>query len=193
MSKAIYKNKTVPIVISAMFAALLVGGKQALVTLPNIEVVTLLIALCAYVWGVKIALFATNVFVLCEMAIWGINTWVISYFIHFNIVAVSFGLISLFKLKGTRQIIVTTTTAVLLTAMFGILTTVVDTLIGFSGGFYIVATDFAKRFAVMYAAGIYFFILHIACNLILFAVGFVPLVKINQRTRQKLLIDAPGR
>ncbi len=192
MTKTVFKSKTIPIVISAMFAAILVGGKQALSALPNIEVVTLFVALCAYVWGIKIVLFATNVFILCELAIWGINTWVISYLVYFNVVAVAFWLLSFAKTKGAWKVISPTILAVVLTAMFGVLTSVVDTLIGFSGGFFIVAKDFAKRFAVMYATGIYFYLLHITCNLILFAVGFVPLVKINQKVKQKLLVEEQG-
>ncbi len=189
MNKKVYKNKTITLAISAMFSALLVGGKQLLAGLPNIEVVTLLIALCAYAWGLKTALFATNVFILCDMAIWGINTWVISYAVHFNLVAVIFWLLSFVKAKGAMRVVLPTAVAVVLTAMFGVLTSAVDTLIGFSGGFFVVAQDFWRRFAVVYSAGIYFYVVQVASNLVLFATAFVPLVKVNQKVQQKLLAN----
>ena len=56
-------NPALYIAITAMFSALLVGGKQALVAIPNVEVVTIIIALCSYVWGLGVALPAVFVFI----------------------------------------------------------------------------------------------------------------------------------
>ena len=180
------------IAVSAMFAALIVGGKQALAVVPNVEVVTLLIALCAYVWGVGVALPAVNVFIAVEMAIWGVNTWVFTYLIHFNTVAICYcalGKLS-FKRRGT-EVLVATFAATLLTTLFGVLSSVVDTLIGYTGkGFFVDGHDFFTRFAVMYAAGwlppYVFNGVHVLCNLLLFSVAFVPLAALNRKAKLRL-------
>ena len=83
-TKSVGKNIALKLCVTAMFAAVLVAGKEALAFLPNIEVVTIFIALCAYVWGLSVAIPAVLVFIAVDMAIWGINTWVISYLIHWN-------------------------------------------------------------------------------------------------------------
>lgn len=179
------------IAVSALFAALLVGGKEALAALPNIEVVTLLIALCAYVWGAVVVFPAVNVFVAVDMAIWGVNTWIISYFIHWNAVALVFLLLGklTFKHRGV-QIAVATTTAAVLTTLFGVLTSVVDTLVGYTGkGFFFDFDNFFRRFAVMYAAGSSFFLTQIVCNVALFATAFLPLVAVNMKAKLRMLPD----
>lgn len=176
------------IAVSAMYAALIVGGKQALAVLPNIEVVTLLIALCAYVWGPVVVFPAVNVFILVDMAIWGINTWIISYLIHWNTVALAFWLLSKvsFKRKAV-EITVATLIAALLTTMFGVVTSAVDTLIGYTGkGFFVDFDDFFQRFAVMYVAGGSFYITQIVCNIALFATTFLPLVALNRKAKLKI-------
>ena len=181
------------IAVSAMFSALLVGGKQALAAVPNIEVVTLLVALCAYVWGPVVVFPAVNVFIVVDMAIWGVNTWIISYFIHWNTVAAVFWLLGKIKYRH-KAVEVTTVTliAAALTTLFGVLTSVVDTLVGFTGkGFFLDFDDFVKRFAVMYARGWLppypFFGAQILCNIVLFAAAFAPLVHLNRKAKLRLL------
>ena len=177
------------IAVSAMFAALIVGGKQALAVLPNIEVVTLLIALSAYVWGPVVAFPAVNVFILVDMAIWGVNTWIISYFIHWNTVVLCFWLLSKahFKHNGA-EITIATLVAAVLTTLFGVLTSFVDTLIGYTGkGFFVDFDNLFHRFAVMYVAGSSFFITQIACNIALFATVFLPLVALNRKAKIRML------
>ena len=179
------------IAVSAMFAALLVGGKQALAILPNIEVVTLLIALCAYVWGPVVVFPAVNVFIMVDTAIWGVNTWIISYFIHWNTVALCFWLLGKvrFKNKGV-EITITTLTVAVLTTLFGVLTSVVDTLVGFTGmGFFLDFDDFFARFALMYVRGGNYYVTQILCNIVLFAVGFVPLVILNRKAKLRILAN----
>lgn len=177
------------IAVSAMYAALLVGGKEALAALPNIEVVTLLVATCAYVWG-PIAVFpAVNVFVAVDMAIWGVNTWIISYFIHWNFVALCFWLLSKFRCKHKAlNVTVATVAAVFVTVLFGVLTSFVDVLVGYTGaGFFVDFDNVLSRFAVMYTAGVPFFVTQILCNLVLFAVAFAPLCKLNVKAKMQML------
>ena len=187
MKKSVAKNLTLRVCITAMFAALLVGGKQALALLPNVEVVTLFVAVCAYAWGLAVALPAVFVFIAVDVAIWGFNTWVISYLVHWNVVAIVFWAFSLWKIKNKPLLVVFATVfACVLTVCFGALTTAVDVTIGFTGqGFFTDFSQFGRRFAALYAAGVSFFITHVLCNTALFAVAFLPLVALNAKVKRK--------
>ena len=181
------KNTTIMIAVSAMYCALLVGGKAALAVLPNVEVVTILIAVCSYVWGFAVALPCVNVFIMIETSIWGINTWVISYLIHWNTVAICFCLIGKLKVKSNLTIVAfSTLCAAVLCTTYGLLTSLVDTLIGFSGGFFVDASNFGYRFAAIYTAGFPFYVTQIVTNVVLFIVGFLPLLKVNQKAKLNL-------
>lgn len=182
------KNHTMYIVITAMFSALLVGGKQALAVIPNVEVVTILIALCSYVWGLGVCLPAVFVFIACDVAIYGVNTWVISYLIHWNVVAVAFWLLSKIKTGKVLTVVLATALAVVLTSCFGVLTSFVDVCIGYVNGegFFFDWQNVGKRFVAMYVAGIAFYVTHVVCNFSLFAVAFLPLQKINQKAKIRL-------
>lgn len=182
------RNHALHLAITAMFAALLFGGKQALAVLPNIEIVTIVTALCAYVWGLGVCLPAVLVFVMCQVAYYGINTWVISYIVHWNLVAVAFWLLGKLKLNKVLTVVVATAMAVVFTAFFGMLTSAVDTCIGYiqGQGFYFDFDNFVQRFVAMYLAGVSFYVTHILCNLALFATAFLPLVKLNQKAKLRL-------
>lgn len=181
------------IAVSAMFAALLVGGKEALAVLPNIEVVTLLIALCAYVWGPLVVFPVVNVFIAVDMAIWGVNTWIISYFIHWNVVALCFWLLSKARFRHKAvEVVVVTALAAVLTILFGVLTSVVDTLVGYTGkGFFVDFDNFFARFAVMYVRGWVppFYLAQIVCNIVLFSTAFLPLVALNRKAKMRISFD----
>ena len=174
--------------VSAMFAALLVGGKEALAVLPNIEVVTLLIALCAYAWGPLVVFPAVNVFIAVDMSIWGVNTWIISYFIHWNSVALGFWLLGKAKFRHKAvEVVCATTLAVVFSAVFGVLTSAVDTLVGFTGkGFFLDFDNVIARFALMYVRGARFYVTQIVCNLVLFAAAFLPLKIVNCKAKQRM-------
>ena len=185
------KYSAILIAVAALYAALLVGGKEALAVLPNIEVVTLLIALCAYVWGPVVVFPAVNVFIAVDMAIWGVNTWVISYLIHWNAVALVFWLLGKINYKHrTVEITIATLTAAVITTLFGVVTSAVDTLVGFVGnGFFVDFDDFFHRFAVMYVSGGSFYITQIVCNVVLFATAFLPLVVLNRKAKLHISFD----
>ncbi len=183
------KNIALQLCVTAMFSALLVAGKQALATIPNVEIVTILIAVCAYVWGLNVVLPAVFAFIAVDVAIWGINTWVISYVVHWNAVALVFWALSKIKLKNkVLQAVFATITAVLLTTLFGVLTSVIDTAIGFVGGrgFYVDFENFGKRFVAMYVAGVAFFVTHIVSNGIVFALSFAPLEFLNRKVKLRM-------
>lgn len=144
-------------------AATVECGKLALSFLPNVEVVTLLLALYGYVFG-WLGVLSAVVFVCIEPLIYGINTWVITYFIYWPLVAFIFMLLGRAKIKN-RWIF--TAAAVILTVFFGVLSSLVD--IGLLSGFF---DNFLYRFAVYYARGIAFYIVQIACNAVLFPLLF---------------------
>ena len=172
-----------------MYAALLVGGKEALAALPNIEVVTIFTAVCAYCWGLAVVLPAVNVFIVVDMAIWGVNTWIISYFIYWNVLSICFWALGKAKLrKKWLEVVFSTLLATILTVFFGVLTTAVDTLVGFTGrGFFVDFDDAFKRFAALYLTGVPFFVTHAVCNFALFAVAFLPLERLNAKMKLRIL------
>jgi energy-coupling factor transport system substrate-specific component len=144
-------------------AATVECAKLALAFLPNVEVVTLLLALYGYVFG-PLGFAAAIVFVSIEPLIYGFNTWVVSYYLYWPLVSLVFMLLAKLKVKN-RWIL--TLVAVILTAWFGVLTTLVD--IGLLSGFF---DNFAYRFAVYYARGAVFYALQVASNLVLFPLLF---------------------
>ncbi len=146
-----------------VMAATLECGKLALAFLPNIEVVTLLTALYGYVFGFS-GIIAAVVFVSIEPLIYGFGTWVLAYYLHWPAVALLFMLLARLKVKNR---FILTAAAVLLTAWFGILTSLVD--IGLLSGFF---DNFWQRFVVYYARGAVFYITQAVCNAVIFPILF---------------------
>ena len=92
-------------------AATVECGKLALAALPNIEIVTLLVALYGYVFGIW-GVVAALVFVSIEPIIYGFGTWVVSYYLYWPLVAIIF---MLFGRARIRNRVVLCGSAVLLT------------------------------------------------------------------------------
>ena len=174
---------TKDIVLTALAAALLSAGKQALAAIPNVEVVTLLIMLYAACFKPQIAFTATAVFILIECFIWGIHTWVIAYLIHWNFVAfATFLLARVFKVKN-RFIYLAFT--ILVTAVFGVLTTAIDALLGAGKN----GWTFSRIFVVTYMRGIYFYIVHVVGNAAFNITLFAPM----RDLLNKLMVKYYGR
>ena len=159
--RAISGAKAVALV--GITAATVECGKLALTALPNVEIVTLLLALYGYVFG-WYGVASAVVFVSIEPLIYGFGTWLPAYFIHWPLVAIVFMLLGRIKLKN-RWII--TAIAVALTFFFGVLTSIIDVGL-FTGNF----DRFFYRFGVLYARGIVFYAIQIACNAVLFPLFF---------------------
>ena len=140
-------------------AATIECAKLALAFLPNVEVVTLLTALYGYTFG-WLGVLSAVVFVCIEPLIWGVNTWVVLYFIYWPLVAFVFMLLGKAKVKN-RWII--TLTAVVLTVFFGLLSSFID--IGLFSGYF---DNFFYRFSVYYLRGLPFYITQIITNAVLF-------------------------
>lgn len=166
------------IALVGIMAATVECAKLALAFLPNVEVVTLLLALYGYVFG-YLGFAAAIVFVSIEPLIYGFNTWVVSYYLYWPLVSLVFMLLAKLKVKN-RWIL--TLVAVILTAWFGVLTTLVD--IGLLSGFF---DNFAYRFAVYYARGAVFYAVQIACNAILFPLLFHFLANKLEKVKKQFL------
>ncbi|MDE6614385.1 MAG: hypothetical protein K2K24_02640 [Clostridia bacterium] len=164
---SLHRDRALKLALIAIMSATLEVGKLALSFIPNVEIVTLLCAVYGYVFGFY-GIIATYIFVGLETLIWGVNTWIVTYLIHWGCVAFVFMLYGRFKIKNRLLI---TATAILLTAAFGVLSSLVDT--GLLTGFW---DNFWKRFAIMYTRGFAFYIAQIVCNLLLFLLVFNPLV-----------------
>ena len=159
-------------------AATVECGKLALAALPNIEIVTLLVALYGYVFG-WYGVASAVVFVSIEPLIYGFGTWLPAYFIYWPLVAVVFMLLRRAKIKN-RWIL--TAAAVGLTVFFGVLTSLIEVGL-FSGGF----DNFLYRFAIYYARGIVFYAVQIGCNALLFPLLFNYLADKLSIIRQKVM------
>lgn len=146
-----------------IMAATVECGKLVLAAVPNVEVVTFLLALYGYVFG-WLGIISAFVFVCIEPLMWGFGSWMVSYFIHWPLVALVFGLLGRTRVKNR---FVLTGIAVLLTAFFGVLTSLVD--VGLFMGYF---DRFFFRFSILYMRGIPFYVTQIICNAALFVALF---------------------
>lgn len=162
-------------------AALLIGGKEALAAIPNVEIVTLLCAVYGFTLG-PLSLVSVLAFVTCEGAIYGFGSWIASYYIYWPLVAATFMLLK--RLLKRPRYIVPTVAAAALTLFFGVLTSLAD--VGLLSGFF---HDFWRRFAVYYMRGITFYVTQLICNLVLFPAAFVPLCRALEKCSAALRAD----
>ena len=156
------------IALVGIMAASVECGKLALMFLPNIEVVTVLLGLYGYVFGIY-GVLASVVFVCIEPLIFGFGSWVISYFIYWPTVAIVFMVLGRLRIKNRFLI---AGIATLLTVWFGVLSSLID--IGLFSGFF---ENFFERFAIYYLRGIPFYLAEIISNAILFLLLFPLLQK----------------
>lgn len=156
--------------------------KLVLAPIPNVEAVTLLTALYGYVFG-YLGIIASALFVMIEPLIWGFNLWVVSYFLYWPALAALFMLIRKLDIKSPiRLTVISTMAALISTAWFGVLTSLVD--VGLFTGYY---EDFFLRFSVYYARGISFYLAEIITNAVLFPLLFVILSRTLMRIKRKML------
>ena len=162
------------IALVGIMAATVECGKLALASIPNVEVVTLLLGLYSYVFG-WLGICSAIVFVCIEPLIWGVGTWVVSYFIYWPLLALTFMILGRMRLRNRFAL---AGIAVALTVFFGVLTSLVDVGL-FSGAF----DRFFVRFGIYYMRGIPFYLAQTICNAVLFVSVFPFLSKKLQRVR----------
>ena len=142
-------------------------GKFVLSFIPNIEVVTTLVAVYAFVFGFD-CLGATAVFCLADLILYPPSLDVaVSYFIYWNLLALIVALMSR-KIKSEYVYLLT---AIVMTVLFGLLTTLMSHLI------------IGLPFVATYLAGIPFYVMQIASTLVFMSVGFKPLTKVLVKLR----------
>ncbi len=166
------------IVLVGLMAATLEVGKFTLSFLPNIEVVTLFCALFGYVFG-GAGVIATLVFIAIEPLIYGFGTWIISYCLYWPFVAIIFMLLGRLKVKNR---VILTAIAVILSAWFGVLSSLVD--VGLFSGYF---DNFLYRFGIYYLRGITFYATQIICNAILFPLLFRKLSELLTNLNKRML------
>lgn len=167
MNKSKLRNHTLYIVLIALFAAMLTGGKYVLSTIPNIEIVTLVIVLISGVFGLCFALPVILIFVTVEILIYGFGYWVIAYYVYWPLLSIIF---SIFLKKEKNPFFIALLGA-FTTFLFGLITTFTDVI--FTGGLH--NGMFFRLFGVLYARGILFYITHIISNFIILLLLYKPL------------------
>lgn len=165
------------ITVIALMSATLTACKTATAFIPNVEPVSILLALYAYVFGIWYALPCAIVFVTAETLIWGVNTWVISYYIYWPLFAIVFSFLG----RRNAKLWQAAFAAVILTLFFGVLTSLID--VGLFMGMF---DDFWARFAIMYVRGIAFFAIHVISNCMIFAAAFNPLKSVLAKLKQNM-------
>ena len=179
-----------------IMAAALECVKLALSFIPNVEAVTLFSAVFGYCFG-TLGVIALVIFVLIEPLIWGFGTWVVSYIIYWPMLTLIFALLGARRRKKeldgdimkeraggaypTSLVILVTCIAVVMTFLFGVLTSLVEVGL-FSGAF----DNFLFRFAIYYARGVWFYLAQIITNLVAFPLLFVPLTRTALRIKLRM-------
>lgn len=146
--------------------------KFCLMYVPNVEAVTLLILVYTYAFGLSVGLPATLVFCVLEGFLWGFDpSWLVAYFIHWPFISlVSYGC-RLLKIKNPLLLALIIGAA---TALFGFQSTFVYYLTGGAVG----KSGWLARYWATYAAGCWFYVTQIVCNLILVSCAFTPLYRL---------------
>ncbi len=146
-----------------IMAATLECGKLVLSFIPNVEVVTLLVALYGYVFG-GLGIIAAAVFVCIEPLIWGFGSWFITYIIYWPLVAAVFMLLRRREITSRLWL---TLCAVGLTLLFGVLSSSIDS------AFYLgINENYLQNLLLYYARGIVFYLVQIVTNGVLFPTVF---------------------
>ena len=163
------------IVLIALMTACLTVVKQVLAVIPNVEGVSLLIAVFSATFG-YMSIISSILFVVIECFIWGLNTWVIGYFIYWPLLAIVFCLLS----RANPNTLLATITIVVMTFWFGVITSLVE--VGLFSGSY---DDCFTRFFIYSGRGVVFYVGHIVSNGIVCALLFERLrsfaIKLNSK------------
>lgn len=175
------QNATKIIVLIALLTATLTGGKFALSSIPNVEIITLLIMVYTIVFGLRISLPTVLIFVTLEMFIFPFNTWVLSYYVYWPMLAIVTRLCS--KLIKKNQYLFPALIAGVMTLFFGVLTSFIDAC------FYAGEQTILSMFVAIYVKGVTFFIIHFVSNVVVLAVAFLPLVKLLTKLKERFFAN----
>lgn len=152
------------LVILSLIAAAMLVGQVALASVPNVEIVTLIIILTTIRFGAK-ALFPIYVFVLLEGVIWGFGLW---WFFYLYVWAVLWGAVMLFRKAESPFVFA------FIAAVFGLFFgTLYALMFLFIGG---VGAAFSA-----FVSGITFDLVHCVSNFFVVLALFVPLRALFKR------------
>lgn len=155
-----------------MMTAMLEAVKITLQSIPNVELVTLLIILFTLYLGKK-TLIAVWAFVGLECAVWGIGLWTIMYIYIWPILVIATLLLS--KYKSSLPFI-------LLACIYGLLFGALCSIpYFFIGGPHMAFT--------WWVAGIPYDILHGVCNGVSAALLFKPLYKVLMKIKNRVYVE----
>lgn len=172
-SKNVKRSKgrlaTLYVVRTAFLAALLTVGKLALSFVPNVEVVTLFVIVYGAALGVPYALGATLIFCAVEVALYGVGSWVLLYFLYWP----ALGLVAALTLRGRRPVLAVVI-AVAGSAIFGFLSACCTTLFAIGN----LAPEKLWDYMYLYwLRGLYFDLVHIISSAATVGALYIPLVK----------------
>ena len=182
------RSSAIRVATIAVMAAMLSAGKAALMTIPNVEIVTLLTALYGYVFG-WMGLAATMIFVWLETMLWGFNTWVFAYILHWGAVCITCWVLGRLRIKNRVAV---TLAAVLLTIAFGVSSSLIDVAMYMRDGALRWDIDnYWYRFGIYYMRGIWFYVVEVACNLVVFPLLFPTLSRFLGRFARRYGLGKP--
>lgn len=174
-------------VLIALLGASLNAVKFCLMYIPNVEAVTLLVAVYTYVFGLSVGLPAALVFCTLEGLIFGFNpSWLLSYFIHWPFISLTSYACKRLRIKNPLLLALIIGAA---TALFGLQSTFIYYLAGGAAG----KPGWEQRFWLTYASGAPFYIAQVACNLILVSCAFIPAAGLLRRLGERYFGKTPDR
>lgn len=163
------KIRTSELALFGVLAGLTFGLKVVMMTLPNIEPVSLLVMVFAVVFGRK-AVYPIYAYVLLEFVLYGLNVWSVSYLYIWLILAVA-----AWKLRSMRSRL----GWALLAGVFGLLFGALCTPICFLTG----GPSYALSWWI---SGIPFDLIHCAANFAIALVLFLPLRQLMEMLYAKM-------
>ena len=154
---------------AGVMGALLVVGKFAFSFIPNVEVVTTLLIAYCFVFGFD-GVISSLVFCTLDVIIYppSIDV-VISYYIYWNLMAITIATLSKLKVKNFIPHFVT---ACVYTLLFGAITSLFNSLF------------FGVPFGAVYVAGLYFYAIHLVSTAVFMIIGFKPVTKVLERVKK---------
>lgn len=153
-------------------SATLVGGKFALSFIPNVEIVTTLLLVYAFVFGPD-AVLAALVFCTCDILLYPPALDVIvAYYIYWPMLAIAGWSLKLAGVTADAPYLIV---ALVFTAAFGFLTTATSHFI------------LGLPYWPTYVAGLLFYAIHLISTLIVMLVAFKPLTRALHKLNRKFI------
>jgi energy-coupling factor transport system substrate-specific component len=158
------------IVLFGMLGALIFAAKYVMAFLPNIEPVSLMVMLCAVVFGRKAA-YPIALYVVMEFLFYGLGLWNINYLYIWAILAIAAG-----QMRNVRGALPWAILSGTFGLLFGALCAPVDVVIGGFG-----------YAAAKWVSGIPFDVAHCVGNFAIALVMFIPMRNLLEKLYAKLM------